>query len=60
MINNQEEQEVCERFQKLKQQINQKEMELEWAESQTPNEYRYITDLEKSIEKLYEELDAID
>jgi hypothetical protein len=35
-------------------------MELEWAENQEPEDYKFITKLDKQIESLYRELDEID
>ena len=48
------------KFRELMKQIKEAEMELEWAESQASNDFQYIRSLEKQIENLYEQLDAID
>ena len=43
----------------IKNQITSFESELEWTESSNPNDYKYISHLEKIIDELYEELDSI-
>ena len=48
------------KFRELMKQIKEAEMELEWAEAQASNDFKYIRSLEKQIENLYEQLDAID
>ena len=49
-------QEDIEKFRELNKQINDLEIELEWAENQS-NDYKYISELEKRIDALYMELD---
>lgn len=57
-MNNTEEQSLVS-FRALQKQIKELEMELEWAENQTPDDYKFIKNLEKQIDELYQELDAI-
>jgi uncharacterized coiled-coil DUF342 family protein len=49
-------QENIEKFRELNKQINDLEIELEWAENQL-NDYRYISELEKKIDNLYAKLE---
>lgn len=44
----------------IKAKINSFESELEWTESSNPNDYKYISHLEKIIDDLYEELESIE
>ena len=43
----------------LKKQIRELEMELEFMYVREPNEIKYISNLENTIDKLYEKLDSI-
>ena len=43
----------------LKKQIRELEMELEFMYVREPNEIKYISSLEKTIDELYEKLDSI-
>lgn len=49
-------QENIEKFREINKQINDLEIELEWADNQS-NDYKYISQLEKQIDALYMELD---
>jgi|11_taG_2_1085331.scaffolds.fasta_scaffold99173_2 SPX domain protein involved in polyphosphate accumulation len=53
------EEQTLDHFRELQQQIKELEMELEWAENQEPEDYKFITKLDKQIESLYRELDEI-
>jgi hypothetical protein len=44
----------------IKAKINSFESELEWTESSNPNDYKYISHLEKIIDDLYEELESVE
>ena len=44
----------------LHKEIKDLEMELEWMHSREPDEVKYIMHLEKRIDALYEEMDAIE
>lgn len=52
-------QEQKEEVNDLKKQIRELEMELEFMYVREPNEIKYISSLEKTIDKLYEKLDSI-
>jgi hypothetical protein len=43
----------------LNKQIRELEMELEFMYVREPNEIKYISSLEKTIDELYEKLDSI-
>ena len=49
-----------EQIKELEKEINDLEMELDWADSQSPEDYKYITHLEHRLDKLYDEYNKID
>jgi polyhydroxyalkanoate synthesis regulator phasin len=55
-----EEQEMKEQIIDLRKHIKDLEMELEFMYIREPNEYKYISSLEKKIDKLYEEVESIE
>ena len=52
-------QEQQEEINDLKKAIKDLEMELEFMYVREPNEIKYISNLEKSVDELYEKLDKI-
>lgn len=52
-------QELQEEVNDLNKQIRELEMELEFMYVREPNEIKYISSLEKTIDELYEKLDSI-
>tara|TARA_B000000475_G_C15692524_1_gene322881 strand:+ start:171 stop:380 length:210 start_codon:yes stop_codon:yes gene_type:complete len=53
-------QEEKDKISDLFKEIKDLEMELEWMHSREPDEVKYIMHLEKRIDALYEEMDAIE
>lgn len=52
-------QENKERFAEIRKEIKDLEMELEWMYSREPDEIKYIMQLEKHIDSLYDEAEEI-
>lgn len=55
-----EEQEIREQVIDLRKHIKDLEMELEFIRVREPNEHKYMSSLEKKIDKLYEEVESIE
>jgi uncharacterized protein YlxW (UPF0749 family) len=49
-----------EEMQELKQEIRDLEAELDWADSQAADDYKYISNLENRLDLLYEKFDKLD
>lgn len=48
-------QEQQEEVKEIEKQIRDLEAELDWAESQRSNDYKYIVGIEKKLDELYEQ-----
>jgi len=53
-------QEESEEIQEVEKEIRDLEAELDWAESQASDDYKYITHLENRLDKLYEKYNQMD
>jgi len=53
-------QEEQEEMKEIQKQIRDIEAELDWAESQAPDDYKYITNLEHRLDKLYDKYNKMD
>lgn len=53
-------QEEQEEIKETEKEIRDLEAELDWAESQASDDYKYITNLEHRLDKLYEKYNKMD
>ena len=53
-------QEEREEIKEIEKEIRDLEAELDWAESQASDDYKYITHLEHRLDKLYEKYNQMD
>lgn len=53
-------QEEQEEIQELNKEIRDLEAELDWAESQASDDYKYISNLENRLDALYEKYNLLD
>ena len=53
-------QEEREEIKEIEKEIRDLEAELDWAESQAQDDYKYITHLERRLDELYEKYNQMD
>jgi len=53
-------QEEEEEYREIQKEIRHLEAELDWADSQASDDYKYITHLENRLDKLYERVNALE
>ena len=54
------EKDINEQITEVQKQIRSIEAELDWAESQATEDYKYITNLESRLDNLYEKFNQLD
>ena len=53
-------QEESEQIKEVEKEIRDLEAEIDWAESQASNDYKYITHLEHRLDELYDKYNQMD